>query len=89
MGNVQSEISSEFESCGINQSIHRIVLRLDVTIGAFIPGYSIGCDVDYDYILSETVIVGNVPQAYTNVIADSAQTAIDDINDYGAEAKLP
>ncbi len=89
MGNVQSEISSEFESCGINQSIHRIVLRLDVTICAFIPGYSIGCDVDYDYILSETVIVGNVPQAYTNVIADSAQTAIDDINDYGAEAKLP
>ncbi len=89
MGNVQSEVSSEFESCGINQSIHRIVLKLDVTISAFIPGYSIGCDVDYDYILSETVIVGNVPQAYTNVITDDPNSAIDDINDYGAESKLP
>ncbi|MBR5495919.1 MAG: sporulation protein YunB [Oscillospiraceae bacterium] len=85
MGNVKSEITSEFESCGINQSIHRIVLNLDVTVNAFIPGYSIGCDVDYNYILSETVIVGNIPQSYTNVYADTMDTAIDDMNDYGAE----
>ncbi len=84
MGNVKSELSSEFESCGINQSVHRIVLKINVTVNAFIPGYSIGCDIDYDYILSETVIVGTVPQAYTNVYADTMGTAIDDMNDYGA-----
>lgn len=64
----QVDFISSFESCGINQTIHRIILKVSSDITIVFPG---GCDyetVESEYILSETVIVGNVPNDYTYVI---------------------
>jgi hypothetical protein len=53
---------SEFLSAGINQTIHKINLKVSVGIRAVIPGFSDETSVSADYCVAQTVIVGDVPQ---------------------------
>ena len=62
------DLISTFESCGINQTIHRIILKVSSKITVIFTGGSACETIDSEYILSETVIVGNVPNDYTYVI---------------------
>lgn len=82
-GYVETSLISSFQSAGINQTLHRILVQIKVDISAIIPGYSASGTVDTQFVIAETVIVGNVPEAYTHVITGS-EDIIDDINDYGA-----
>lgn len=81
-GNVKTEILSKFESAGINQTHHKIILNIEVNISILIPFYTTKVSIPSDFILSETVIVGDVPQYFTEVITSNEKT-ISDINDYG------
>ena len=63
-GNVNSEIDSEFTSVGINQTLHRIYLNLDCSIGILTPFKPIHQKVSSKVLLTETVIVGEVPSTY-------------------------
>ena len=65
-GNIETKIDSRFESMGINQTIHRIYLDLNCRIGILTPIKSISETVSLDVLLTETVIVGEVPQNYYN-----------------------
>lgn len=65
-GNIETKINSKFEAMGINQTIHRIYLDLKCTIGILTPLESISEDVHLDVLLTETVIVGEVPTNYYN-----------------------
>lgn len=84
-GYVHSEIYNRFQSAGINQTLHQIMLSVEVTISAVAPIYTITTNVDTNLCIAETIIVGKVPEAFTDINGDSS----DDIgmyNDYGAGA---
>lgn len=65
-GNIDAEISSEFEHVGINQTVHKINLNLNCTISILTPFEVIKDTIDTKILLTETVIVGEVPSAYYN-----------------------
>ena len=65
-GNIETQIDSEFSSVGINQTRHRIYLNLDCSIGILAPFKTIKKDVSSKVLLTETVIVGEVPSTYYN-----------------------
>ncbi|MBE6879795.1 MAG: sporulation protein YunB [Ruminococcaceae bacterium] len=76
---------SEFTDAGINQTRHRIVMKTTVTAVSFIPLYTVETTVSTDFLIAETIIVGEIPESYTHVIGASDDT-IDKINDYGSNA---
>ncbi len=68
VGMVQSSFHSEFRSAGINQTLHRITLQLTATVRIVLPGRAYAITVMAQAPVSENVIVGDVPEAYTNVV---------------------
>lgn len=64
VGAADSEILSEFTSAGINQTKHRLVLKVTVELSAILPAHSTDITVENDYVISETVIVGDIPNGY-------------------------
>ena len=83
---VSTNYKNEFFEAGINQVLHRI----SVTVSALGNLAVIGADTEVKEItaftLAETVIVGEVPDAYTK-IDYATEDIVDDVFDYGAEAK--
>lgn len=66
-GSITPHIKSEFESVGINQTLHKIYLELNNSIGILTPIGSFGKDVASKVLLTEAVIVGEVPDTYYNL----------------------
>ncbi len=82
-GYAETSLISAFESAGINQTLHRILVEINVDISAIIPGYTASAVIETQFIVAETVIVGSVPDSYTHVITGS-EDLIGTINDYGS-----
>ncbi len=85
--NVNAYFLSTFEECGINQTRHSIVFRLSIEVYLLIPSRARHITVMRDFPLTETVIVGNVPDAYTQIhrlTDDITEEELDDIYDFGA-----
>ena len=80
---METALISSFQSAGINQTLHRILVQIKVDISAIIPGYTASGTIDTQFVIAETVIVGNVPEAYTHVISGN-DDVLGEINDYGA-----
>lgn len=83
-GTVNTQIISQFEEAGINQTNHRIYLKIVCTVTGLIPGYPVNVEVENEFCLAETVVVGRVPESYTHVISDDSEL-ISRLNDYGAQ----
>ncbi len=66
-GSATSTINSEFSSSGINQTIHRLIMRVEADVSLTCPIISYETTVITEYELSETVIVGSTPEFYANV----------------------
>ena len=81
---VESNVISTFEGSGINQTLHRIVLRLKINTYIVMPWYRSNCILETDFVLCETVIVGKVPDAFTVVIESEGDNTGGLINDYSA-----
>lgn len=64
LGMVNTEIKSEFTSAGVNQTRHRIVLRVATNVSAIIPTYSVNSEVVAEYTMAETIIVGVTPDFF-------------------------
>lgn len=67
VGSVESDFDSELVSSGINQSLYRVNIRLTSTIRLIMPGVSHSIEVSAKAAIAESIIVGEVPQVYTNV----------------------
>lgn len=67
VGSVESDFDSELVSSGINQSLYRVNIRLTSTIRLIMPGVSHSIEVNAKAAIAESIIVGEVPQVYTNV----------------------
>jgi sporulation protein YunB len=67
VGSVTTDFVTEFEKAGINQTRHKIFLRVNTQIRIVVPTGSEKIDVAAQIPISETIIVGNVPNSYVNV----------------------
>lgn len=85
-GYVESELKSSFQTAGINQTLHQIVFEIKVTVTALIPGYAQTTEVISSFQVAQTVIVGDVPESFTEV-TDGESSTISKLNDYGAQIK--
>ncbi len=83
VGYACTSIISEFTEAGINQTLHRIIVQIDVVTDAVIPGYSTRVPVKTAIVAAETVIVGKVPDAYTHVVSSDSDL-VGLLQDYGA-----
>jgi hypothetical protein len=63
-GSVNCEIKSEFESSGINQTVHRIYLIVDAEMVTISPGKSNTIKFSTNYEIAQSVIVGGTPSFY-------------------------
>lgn len=61
-GTADVQAHSEFTSAGINQTLHRILLDVNVPLTVILPGISVDTLVSVQVCVAETVIVGHVPQ---------------------------
>lgn len=75
-GFLESNTQSLFEEAGINQTRHIIRLDLKVNIVVFIPGFPATSVSDASLIISDTIIVGAVPENFVGVPLLSEKTAI-------------
>lgn len=64
----EAQFVSEFESQGINQTLHKVTMKIIVDVSYIFPGGDGSDTILSEYVVSETVIVGNVPDSYTNII---------------------
>lgn len=55
---------NEFISAGINQTLHRVLLDVDVTAQVLMPGGIVETAVSTPVCIAETVVIGQVPQTY-------------------------
>lgn len=72
-GFLEADLLSNFSSAGINQTHHKIILNITVDITTYIPLSRNSTKVSTNFILAETVIVGDVPQYYSSVISDDTK----------------
>ena len=79
-GSVNANLKSSFEDAGINQTRHRIICDVNVGVSAIIPICSSYTEVDSSFTVSETVLLGDVPESFTHV--DTSSDFYDDINNY-------
>lgn len=78
-GYMTSEIKNRFDSAGINQTRHQIMLCIDMRVLAIIPGYTVSTDIHTEYCLAETVIIGTVPDTFLDMGEDGSSRQIYDL----------
>lgn len=79
-GSCSAEFANEFTQAGINQTTHRIMLRVNVSMSILLPGFRTGAEVSNSFAVAETVIVGEVPDTYTYF--DSGNAVEEDAYEY-------
>ena len=85
----RARMDSEFLETGINQTLHRVLFTVEVDVTVMLPTRPLTLHVLATYPIAETVIVGEVPDAYTKIhrlTDDITEQEIDDIYDFGAQA---
>ena len=67
LGTVFVNINQEFIPAGINQTLHRIMLEVIVEADLVFPTETETASYKSTFILSETIIVGDVPNVYADI----------------------
>ena len=88
-GAVSTDFKSEFFEAGINQTLHRITVEVKTKVSGILPLSDVNSELICSVAVAETVIVGDVPDAYTKITRLSeddfiSENDIDDIFDFGA-----
>lgn len=65
IGSSSAEFRNQFETGGINQTRHQIILEVNVSVSILLPGFTTATTVYNAVTVAETVIVGSVPESYT------------------------
>lgn len=64
IGSAEVQLISSLESAGINQTCHTILVKVTVRAAGAIPFCRTETEVEYEYLLTETILVGDVPESY-------------------------
>ncbi|MDF2685597.1 MAG: putative secreted protein [Clostridia bacterium] len=67
VGSVEANIKNQFTSGGINQTRHQIIMEIKATVNIILPTETVTANVSSDVVIAETVIIGKVPESFTNV----------------------
>lgn len=67
IGNVETELVSQFSHAGINQTLHRIYLNVNCKVTILTPFDTIEENITNQVLIAEAVIVGEVPSNYYNL----------------------
>ena len=67
VGSVTTDFMTEFEAAGINQTRHKIYLVLNASVRILIGNSSQTVEISSQVLISETIIIGDVPQSYVEV----------------------
>jgi sporulation protein YunB len=65
-GEVFCFFSSKFDSAGINQTYHKLYLNVKINVYVVLPFDSLSMNSESQVLLSETLIVGRIPEVYLN-----------------------
>lgn len=79
-GNISTDLKSEFESRGINQTIHRIYLQIDCKVNILTPIKSLEENISNQILLAENVIIGQIPATFYNFEGLEGKDSIDALN---------
>lgn len=60
-GNASVKLRSTFSSAGINQTCHRISAVVTAQTESSIPLYSFDTEMTFEFLLAESILIGNVP----------------------------
>lgn len=67
VGNLDTDLRSEFESKGINQTLHKMYLQVDCNVIILTPYKTIEEKISNQVLLAEAVIIGTTPSTYFNL----------------------
>ena len=67
VGTVRAEFDSQLTSAGVNQTLHRIWMEINVPMTLLLPGGEIETALHTRLCVAETVIVGQVPDTYLHL----------------------
>ncbi len=67
VGSVTSDFQTEFEDAGINQTRHKIYLVLNASVRILMGSVSQTVEITSQVLISDTIIVGDVPQSFVDV----------------------
>ena len=77
IGNVETDLRSEFTAQGINQTLHRIYLQVECEVSILTPFENITEKITNQVLIAENVIVGKIPSTYYNLEGIDTNTAIE------------
>ena len=77
------DFESRFESAGINNVLHQIIIKIDVNASVLMMGCTDGFSVSTTALAAQTVIAGAVPDSFTNVIEYPENDLADEIFNFG------
>ncbi len=75
IGSIHCNFESKFESAGINQTHHRIYVNIEASVNMLLPVKSLSVKSVSQVLISESIIVGEVPSTYLN--SDNLQDMLD------------
>lgn len=61
VGTAEVKLVSSFDTAGINQTRHRIYAEISADMSSSFPLYSFDTSAQFQYLIAETVIMGDVP----------------------------
>lgn len=67
LANSNVTAKESFEAKGINQTLYTLSFHVDTRVGIYIPGMNSSVMVENEMPIAQTLIVGSVPDNYTNV----------------------
>ncbi len=67
IGDIKAELKSKFESAGINQTRHSLILEINADVRVLAPFVSQTEEYTNSIVIAETVIVSDTPSSYYNI----------------------
>lgn len=64
IGNIDTDLKSEFIEQGINQTLHTVYLQVNCKIIVLTPFQDIETEIANEVLIAENIIVGNIPETY-------------------------
>lgn len=77
IGNLDTDLRSEFEEAGINQTLHRMYLQVECNVIILTPFKTTEEKIINQVLLSEAVIIGTTPNTYYNLEGMDKSNLID------------
>mgnify|MGYP004632145151 FL=1 len=77
IGDIETDLKSEFKEAGINQTLHRIYLEVKCNVSILTPVNSTTEVITNQVLLAEGVIVGNIPDTYYNLKGLTSDNVVD------------